>query len=49
MVEGLARLVTGTMAGRAVADPSYEFYVQAYRALAWLAGWGWNASGEPCG
>ncbi|MGH2350067.1 MAG: hypothetical protein ACRDI2_21640 [Chloroflexota bacterium] len=38
MAEGLARVVTGTKAGMAVADLSYEYYVQAYRSLAVSAG-----------
>jgi hypothetical protein len=38
MVEGLARSVTGTAAGITVADPSYVYYVEAYRALARVAG-----------
>jgi hypothetical protein len=37
MVEGLARLVTGAGAGLRVLDPSYDFYVASYRALAFVA------------
>lgn len=34
MVEGLARVATGSKAAMAVEAPSYEFYVLAYRSLA---------------
>jgi hypothetical protein len=37
IAESLARFVTGTKAGMTAERPSYEYYVQAYRALAQVA------------